>query len=368
MADAHVLLFGDHETQRLDGTPEEPALHVGATYVRALQRAGYRPLAAGYRPLALGSQHPGNMIREGWRYSRRIRQAPLAAVVQGYATFAARLAGVGLRGRRPQIIIHTWKVPGTGATRLSARLMDRVLAGVIQSSSLTVLVSPEQKRMIESLYPGVPTAWVPVAADTHWWTPGPPQTDMLERLGVSPGQFLLVGGDVDRNEDVPVQVAAKLGRPLVRVTKDPRTAANADAAFKRLGARDARCVCRARWTELRDLYRCAWAVLIAPTTSQHPAGLTTLSEALASGAPVLFPRSPTAEGYLRHGDNGVLFDAMQPHDILTACRTLDEAGVRARISAAARRTCDELLNLERAAQILSDRLRELKLDAVTITA
>lgn len=356
---AYVLLHRGDDTQRIHAKPHEPALHVGATYIRALERAGYQP-----QPV--GSAHSGRMVREGWRYSRLIRPAPLAAVVQGYGTFAARFSRIGLSRQRPRIIMHTWKVPWTGSNHFTARMMDRVLERVIQASSLTVLVSPEQKRLIEKSYPRVPTAWVPVAADTRWWTPGPPQTDLLDRLNVKLGEFLLVGGDVDREEDAPIGVAAKLARPLVRVTKDPRTADKANAAFARLGAHDAHCVCQIPWTELRDLYRSAWAVLIAPTASYHPAGLTTLSEALACGAPVLFPRNTTAEGYVRDGENAVLFDSMKVPDILAACKALDDAEARQRIAAAARRTCDELLNLDRAAEILAERLRELKLDAASV--
>ena len=356
---AYALLHRHEETKQLNGTAGEPAMHVGATYVRGFERAGYRAHA-------VGSSEPARMVREGWRYSRMIRQAPLASVVQGYSNFAALFSRVGLSGQRPRIVMHTWKVPWTGSMHLSARLMDRVLEKVIQSSALTVLVSPGQKRLIEKNYPQVPTAWVPVAADTQWWTPGPPQTDLLDRLKVRPGEFLLVGGDVDRDEDAPVGVAMKLGRPLIRVTKDPRTAQRAQEAFKRLGVGDAHCVCKVPWTELRDLYRSAWAVLIAPTASYHPAGLTSLSETLACGGAVLFPRTATAEGYVRDGDNGVLFDSMKVDDILAACRVLDQPGARQRIAAAARQTCDELLNFDRVAQILADRLRELKLDAASI--
>jgi glycosyltransferase involved in cell wall biosynthesis len=350
---ARMLIHGEDMVQRMRATADTPAFYLGVNYERAFQKAGYRSEVVGPRERGI--------VKSGWRFRGQVPSADLVAVCQGYACVAA-LLGRGF-SRRPPLILHTWKLPWTGPTRVLARVNDLVLDRVLRSSNLVVVASQSQQRTLERTVPQVRSVWIPVSADTDWWKPGPPQTTVLDRLGVRPAEFFLCVGDVDRDETAAVALAKKLGRRFVRVTRDPRTAARARAAFEASGASDAQCLVNIPFPELRDLYVHAWAVLTAPVVSYHPAGLTTITEALACGAVVLFPDSPTAKGYLEHGVNGLVYSEASAEGMFAACEAaLDETRHRA-IRNAARRTCEEKLNYEATSRLLYDALVSAGLQA-----
>jgi hypothetical protein len=239
---------------------------------------------------------------------------------------------------------------------------DRVLQHVVKRARLVVVVSREQQRWLKQRYANVATAWVPVAADIRWWKPGPAETDVLTRLHLEPKRFLLSVGDIDRDEQVAIRLSQKLGMPLVRVTKDPRTAARAEEAARLLGAQDARCLLKIPFTELRDLHRTAWAMLNAPTVTYHPAGLTTLTESMACGGVVLFPKGPTTEGYIEPQEHALTFDEMSVDSVMQACEPIFNEDRRQAISTAARRRCEDLLNFSVAGKLLAEACRSIGLD------
>lgn len=335
-------------------TPNDPAFHLGAVHTRALAWAGYEPRV-------IASERPGRLLREGWSFARQIADGELAVVVQGYGTFAAAMRTA--LHRRPRVVLHTWKVPGVGSRRLSTRANDAVMARVIRRAALVVLNARWQQRHVDEHYPKTPTVWVPVAEDVDWWRPGEAETELVRSLDLPAGGFLMCVGDVDRDESLPVALAQRLGRPLVRVTRDPRTADRARAAAAAAGMRDSRVLHWVTWPQLRDLYRTAWAVLLAPTTWVHPAGLNGLTEALSCGAPVLFPNTPTAEGYVTSGVEGMLYDELTLDCVAAAARAYEDAAVRQRVSAAARLKAETDLTFDAAATTVAARLRELGLSA-----
>lgn len=349
-----VLSSGTGINSNVRSTPDEPAFHIGAIHTRVFE-------ALGYAPQAIGSNDAGALLREGLAFSRRLEGSKLAVVQQGYGTIAGAMRVVS--SVSPRIIYHTWKVPFTGPARLTSRAMDAASDLVIRRAPLVILNSMIQQRMIAERYRWVPSIWIPVGVDKDWWCPGPQETGVLAPLGYLPGEFLMCVGDVDRDEDLPVALAQRLGRPLVRVTRDPNTVRRAKEAAAKAGLKHSHVLTGIAWRELRDLYRAAWAVLLAPVTSLHPAGLNGLTESMSCGAPVLFPNSPTPEGYVRSGENGMLYDQMTVDSIAAAAEVYQHPESRARISSAARLTCEQRLGFDAAAKIVVDRLRDLGWDA-----
>lgn len=345
-----VMTSGRGNVSNVATTAEEPAFHIGAIHVRALARLGYDVCAT-------GSQDPGALLRETISFARRFQGTKLAVIAQGYGTTAAALRGTLCS--RPAFVYHTWKVPFTGPARISARMMDTVADRVIRRAALVVLNSMTQQRQIAERYPRVPSIWAPVTADIDWWRPGPVETDLPGRLNLPAQQFLMCVGDIDRDEELPVALAQRLARPLVRVTRDPKTAQRALEASARAALREGHVLVDISWAQLRDLYRSAWAVLLAPVTSLHPAGLNGLTETMACGTPVLFPRGPTAEGYVQDGADGVLFDELTVDCVAAAAGVYAQPESRQRIAAAARATCQERLNFDTAAGLLVERLTTL---------
>jgi len=351
---AKILLANRDDLRRAGRSLDEPSFHVGIMFERALD-------AAGFEPELMAPADPRRILRAGIDFLGPVRRAPVAAVVQGYACVSAFLDS--LLPRPSAVILHTWKVPWTGPRRLTAHLMDRVLERVIRISRLVVLASHEQRRLMAERHPRVRTVWIPVTADIDWWKPGPIETGVLDRLRLRRGEYLLSVGDVDRDESVPVRVAQRLSRPLVRVTRDPGTKARAEETFRSLDARNAHCLLRIPYPELRDLYRGAWTMLAAPVLSYHPAGLTGLTEGMAAGTPLLFPRSVTAEGYAEDGVHALLYDEMSVDSIAAAAARLEEPGLRARISQSARAVSEQRLNYDAASAMLREAIVGLDLHA-----
>src|SRR4051812_15391180 len=174
-----VFLHAVSNVARARTSPDLPALHIPGIYAPALRRAGYAPEL-------LASETPARLLREGWRFGAAVAASPLAVVCQGYGTFAAARALAAPSRRRPNLLLHTWKVPFHGTTHLTARANDHVLRFVLNRSRLVVLASRAQERLINLTYPGVPTLWMPVTADTDWWRPGPLATTVLDRAAVAP--------------------------------------------------------------------------------------------------------------------------------------------------------------------------------------
>jgi hypothetical protein len=346
---ATVLVHTEIDASRCRTRPDQPAYHIPAMYDMAFR-------ATGWEPTVTASAQPGRLVAEGWQYQKTLARSGIGAVVQGYATFAAFF--VMATGAAPPIIQHTWKVPGTGPRRMTARLADRVLAFTIKRSAFTVLASKAQQRTIAEQYPRARTLWVPVTADTSWYTPGDAATDLLDRHGLRPHEYLACVGDIDRDEALPVELARRLKLPYVRVTRDPRTAERARQAFAAAGAREAYCLERIPFTELRDVYRSARVLLVAPTETYHPAGLTTVTETMACGGMLMFPRNVTAEGYVEHGQSGVLFDDFTIESWMRAAAKATDDASRDRMRQAARDECDRRLNFAAAAELIAARLRE----------
>ena len=104
-------------------------------------------------------------------------------------------------------------------------------------------------------------------------------------------------------------------------------------------------------------------MLASPVLSYHPAGLTGLTEGMATGTPLLFPRSVTVEGYAEDGINALLYDEMTVESVAAAAARLNEPGTRLSISEAARDTCETRLNYNAASETLAEAIVALNLHA-----
>lgn len=321
-----------------------PLSHLVGTYAQAASHLGYEFASEFIAPC--GST---------WRRVQTARSRILAAkhtwiILQGYGAHAVSLPTLF---EHPSFIFHTWKVPFIGPHDWANTFNDYLHLHAAKKSGLINLVCLEQQRHFALSYPGLRTAWVPVCADTRWWTPGLPETAILNRLGVESGTFLLCVGDVDREETVPVLLARHLNLPLVRVSRAKGAVDRSREAAKQHGLKSFHGLVHIRYAELRDLHRTCWALLNAPQVTYHPAGLTTLTESMACGSVVLFPKGPTSEGYASHGDNVILFEELTLDCVLDACMPLRDEDRRRAIGNAARRRCEEFLNFEQAGSIVA---------------
>lgn len=347
-----VLLSNRWQMEHIEGG-SEPAYHVGALYSRVLEQAGYELQL-------IGPENPRRALREALKYVRMVEASDLVVATQGYGCIASFLGR--RRGLAAPLIVHTWKLPYAGSDRMSAMMMDAVLERVIRDSALVVFASERQTADARMRYPETRSIFVPVFADTQWWTPGPQGTEILVRLGLHPRRFLLCVGDVYRNERGPARLASVLRIPYIRVTRDQSTARHAEVAIREAGLRDGHCLTNIPVVELRDLYRGAAAVVVAPRESFAPAGLTALTEAMACGAAVLFPSIGTESGYLERDTSGVLFEPDCEESLIAVGRAIVEnPEAIARIGRAARIACEKRLSLGAAVDSLTRALVDIRL-------
>lgn len=344
-SDLSLLANGPLDSDFHLGHPDHPIPHIAGTYWQASTRLG-RTFKSEYVPPSGSS----------WRRIKTTKSFLAGRegtwiILQGYGAHTASLPSFS---KLPEMIYHTWKVPFVGPAGISTKVNDFLHLRVARKSRLTSLVSLEQQRQFARLYPRLRTVWVPVAADTRWWTAGPADTDILTRLGVQPGRFLLCVGDIDREETVPVQLSKELQLPLVRVSRGKGAIDRSHEAAKKHGLTEFHGLVRIPYPELRDLHRSAWALLNAPKVTYHPAGLTTLTESMACGGVVLFPQGPTAEGYVTGGKEAILFDELTVESVLEACQPLLDEKTRLSIGIAARKRCEDFLNFENAGRLFSE--------------
>jgi glycosyltransferase involved in cell wall biosynthesis len=324
-----------------------PTYNFAPLFSRACALAGY--------DVTLTPPRSGGVVKSGIAGAADLRGYDLAVVGQAgpaISTFWAKITWHAV-----PTLFYLWKIPGAGSQHFAARVNDAIHASIIRSARLVVVITEHQERMLADRWPRTPRLFIHCPVDTNWWTPGEADTDVFAALGLKPGEFLLCVGDIDRDEDAPALVAKKLGRPLIRATRDPRTATRARTAFARIGAPHCHCLLNVAWPQLRDLYRCAYATLITPTVSFHPAGCTSLTEAMSCGSVIVFPNNATAQSYFQDGVNGLLVDKLDADGLLEGCMKMRNEEHRAKLRTNARQFAEQYLTFEHGAQRVATALK-----------
>jgi hypothetical protein len=242
------------------------------------------------------------LMRDVLDHLPALLKGELNVVCQDYPMITAGVAT--FLKRDPAVIVHTWKVPGSFEPRLAAKANDWMLRRTIGRARAVVVVSQLQAARVRALFPHTPVIIAPVSVDSVFWHPSPGDADqVLVRLGIKPGRFILTVGGPDRDELFAARLAALLNLTYLRVTYDSRTA---DAARAQLDeASLGNCVVASGITdrELRGLYSTAFLVCLPTKTHTNPAGITSLTVGMACAAAVAVPAA-IAGGYIKDGETG----------------------------------------------------------------
>ena len=274
--------------------------HVFDMYTRAFASASFR---------VYPTRSSGNWLTQTVYHAFRIGPSSVNVVAPGFPVLSAYLAQRVVRGAK--VVVHTWKVPGYTSRRWTARAYDCVLDDLIRKAVLVVVASRKQLAQMSERYPGVPVLFAPVTVDCQFWCPDAGRGEdahRLSTLGVDRDGFVLTVGDSDRDEALGVEIAARLARCYVRVTKDKRQVRMLRQAEEavRSGER-AKVLLDVSDEDLRALYRAAYVVSLPTLTRTNPAGLSALTEAMACGALVLAPEE-LCNGYIVDQVSGVTFN------------------------------------------------------------
>jgi len=274
----------------------------------------------------------------------------LVIIWQGYGTYAILLGA--LLGIKKRFILNTYKVPLRHSQSLKKRLNDWLLKKAILMADGVVSISRVQVDELKLNNSNV--NWVPFAPDLDWWTPGAPDLALLAIAGIGYRDYVLILGDADRDEKKTLNALRGLNYPVLRVTREPRIALIARRAFRQAGITQGEVLVNVPFEVLRELYRGARVVVVPAKSSVHPAGMTSLTEAMSCGRPVVIPSGLATEGYVQDDYDAFVLDEWEESAIRDRVVKIYETEIGESIGRNARNTVEERLNFHASAKILVD--------------
>lgn len=281
----------------------------------------------------------------------------LAIIWQGYGVYAALANSVSGRGAR--FILNTYKVPSNGPQALKTRLSDKLLSNAIESAAGVITISRPQASSLKPFNSNV--LWVPFASDANWWTPRLPHDALLARHGIGYRNYVLIMGDVYRDEETTLKAVKELKYPILRVTRSPQTALAAQKAFRALNITDGNILVNVSFELLREIYRGARVVVVAARSSVYPAGMTSLTEAMSCGRPVVIPAGLTTEGYVQDGYDAFVLNEWEESAIRDRVASVYETEIGETVGGNARNTVEERLNFHTSAKKIADFIASLSM-------
>jgi glycosyltransferase involved in cell wall biosynthesis len=267
----------------------------------------------------------------------------LFIVWQGYGAYAIWIAG--LMGIKTRFIINTYKIPEGGKQSFLKIINDKVLEKLIKNSEGVITISRTQAVRLK-LFSCKKVAWIPFASDASWWTPKIPDRAILGNHGINFHNFILVMGDVDRDENVTLRALGKFNIPILRVTRDKKTAELSRKAFADEKVTNGEVYRNVSYELLRELYRAAKVVVVPAKGYLHPAGMTSMTEAMCCGRPVVIPSGLATDGYVNDGYNAFVLDEWEETKISNIIESIYRTDIGEYVGSNGRKTVDEFLNFK----------------------
>lgn len=274
----------------------------------------------------------------------------LVIIWQGYGTYAVLARAV--LGRKTRFILNTYKVPSSGPQPIKKRINDKLLSRAISLASGVVTISPAQAYSLQPLNKN--TTWIPFASDMNWWSPGLPDSQLLASHGINFKNFILVMGDVDRDEKTTLKALRHLNHPILRVTREPETALAARQAFKQLNITLGEVFVNISFDTLRELYRGARVVVVPARSTVHPAGMTSLTEAMCCGRPVVIPSGLATDGYVQDFYDAFVLSEWEESAIRDRVEKIYQTDIGESVGKNARNTIENRLNIHASAKQTAD--------------
>jgi phosphatidylinositol alpha-1,6-mannosyltransferase len=243
--------------------------------------------------------------------------------------------------------------------------VKRTTAAALLSSAAVLVANSEWTRdrcltVLSELALDVPSdrvRVVPLGADPAFFGPGLDTREVRERYGLDDGRWLLSVARLTRHKgiDTALQALARLSprHPDLRyaVVGDGEERQALEDEARGLGvASRVRFLTDVPDRDLPALYNCAEIYLgVSRLMEQRVEGFgISLAEASACGIPVIAGRSGGIPAAVRDGETGLLVNAEGVDAVAEAIgRLLDDAGLRARLGAAGRRSVESHYNWDR---------------------
>lgn len=243
--------------------------------------------------------------------------------------------------------------------RRTARALFRSASVLINNSSWTASLCGAVLEELGIGAGGPESQTVPLGADPEMFRPGLDQTEVRRRYGLDGRRWLLSVARLTRHKGIDTGIQA-----LAQLVKD-----YPDLAYAVIGSGDERPALekmagtlgvknRVRFlsdvpdSDLPALYNCAEVYLgLSRIMDQRVEGFgISLVEASACGLPVLAGQTGGIPDAVRQGQTGLLVDAEQPAQVITALRRLlDDRALAVRLGMAGRHAVETYYNWNRVA-------------------
>jgi glycosyltransferase involved in cell wall biosynthesis len=105
---------------------------------------------------------------------------------------------------------------------------------------------------------------------------------------------------------------------------------------------------------LRELYRGARVVMVPARSTIHPAGMTSLTEAMSCGRPVVIPYGLATEGYVLDGYDAFVLERWEESAIRDKIDLAYQTDIGELIGRNARNTVEERINFNSSARLLAN--------------
>ena len=280
----------------------------------------------------------------------------LVIVWQGYGTYAVLFSA--LLGIKTRFILNTYKVPSDLPQSIFKQINDKILKKAISSADGVIAISKDQADSLRAFNSKV--AWIPFAADLNWWTPAFPNRLLLASQGIHFQDYILIMGDVDRDERTTLNALSDLNHPILRVTRESKTALKARHAFTESNIKQWDVLVSVPYELLRELYRGARVVVVPARSTIHPAGMTSLTEAMSCGRPVVIPSGLATQGYGQDGYDAFVLKKWEKSTIRDSVEKAYQTDIGELMGRNARNTVEERINFHASAKRLSSFIASLE--------
>lgn len=228
-----------------------------------------------------------------------------------------------LRIRSPKLVIVAYRLFNPEGSGLRTALKRGLVRLAMLAVDRIVCVAPGQVDTFASvLRIGTDKiTFVPFGVDYNFFQIN--DGSGVEEL-VLPERFIVCPGDSDRDDDLLFTASRELPAAIVRVTRGTgiylerlrRMAGETPSRFRVLH--------QISYGFLRAIYQKAIAIVLPVRNGSHPAGLTSILEAMAVGKPLIVTRGLSTDYYVQDGFTGLLVEPGSREEIVNAVRRVLE--------------------------------------------
>jgi len=249
-----------------------------------------------------------------------------------------------IRWKKPKVIFITWRPFNTRLTGLRYRVAHFMARRISSVADRILCVSTLQEEVFPEILkiPKKKVTFFPLGVDSNFFKP---------ENGEKTETFLLSVGSADRDDKLLLKLINDLPGVKLVSTKKGVFEVKHPKYNKEQGEKigDEIRVLNVSFKQLRDLYeKCMFVVIPILPTSDQPAGLTSLLEAMAMGKAVIIGKGLATHDYVVDRESGVLVAPGEfKHLKDSILRLIDNKEVRNKIGRNARKRVEDKFTLEK---------------------